>query len=188
MSDKLYDGAVAFQKLEKIRYKFILGRKAKLTELHITFDSTHFHHLAGLHKLTDIWISSISRKFIVRDILSGKITYNKIAASAYISAISRRIDLLTDFEKLIDNNKLVFRYGKLNKYSAIDAEYLLSTPYVGNDIYIFLSHIGNDNYYCRSFFPKESRDYTERLPKYTLLYKEKIDVAAGTSIVQFNRL
>ena len=48
MADKLYDGAAAFKKLENIRYKFILGRKAQLTELYITFDSIHFHHLAGL--------------------------------------------------------------------------------------------------------------------------------------------
>ena len=62
MTDKLYDGAVAFRKLEDIRYKFILGRKAQLTELYITFDLTHFHHLAGLHKLTDITIIKYQNK------------------------------------------------------------------------------------------------------------------------------
>lgn len=188
MTDKLYDGAVAFRKLEDIRYKFILGRKAQLTELYITFDLTHFHHLAGLHKLTDIWIATVSRKFIVQDILDNKITYNKIATSNYISSIDDRINLLADFENIIDNNELVFRYGKLNKCSSIDAKYLLSTPYFGNEVYIFLSCVKGKDYSCRSFFLKGSKDYTERLPKYTLLYKEKIDMTIGTSVVQLNKL
>lgn len=189
MADKLYDGAAAFKKLENIRYKFILGRKAQLTELYITFDSIHFHHLAGLHKLTDIWISTVSRKFIVRDIINGDITYTMLSKSAYISSISKRIDLLVDFENLIDSNNLVFRYSGLNKYSSINAEYLLSTPHAGNDVYIFLDLIENNRYYCRSFFPKEGKkDYTERLPKYTLLYKEKFNLLAGQSIVQLNKL
>ena len=57
---------------------------------------------------------------------------------------------------VFDDNQLVFRYNaKMNPFSLIEADYLLSAPYMENDIYIFLTEPENDErYFCRSFFPK----------------------------------
>ncbi|MFI3237446.1 MAG: PBECR4 domain-containing protein [Lachnospiraceae bacterium] len=54
----------------------------------------------------------------------------------------------------------------------IQADFLLSTPIDGNDIYVFLVKNDNDeNYFCRSFFPKETTDYT--VGKRNMLYSIK---------------
>ena len=43
--DLLYECAAAYQSLLDIRYKIILGRKGRLTELQIYFEPIHFHHI-----------------------------------------------------------------------------------------------------------------------------------------------
>jgi len=51
---------------------------------------------------------------------------------------------------------------------------LLSTPYKTTDIYVFLDKRGEQGeFFCRSFFPKETKDYTIGQTAYTLLFKEK---------------
>lgn len=188
--DKLYECASAYQKLLDVRYKIILGRKGKLTELYIDFEPVYFHHLIGLHKLSDLRISRANRETVFQNILAGKITYNFIEQSKYFHIIRRRFSPFADFEKLLDQNTLIFRYNaRLNQFSVIEADYLLSTPHEGTDIYIFIAKGQNkDGYFCRSFFPKEGKDYTESQPRYTMLYKEKINLATGETVVQYDRL
>ena len=71
----------------------------------------------------------------------------------------------------------------------IEADYLLSTPFENSDIYIFIAeHKDTGKYFCRSFFPKEKKDYTEGQPRYTMLYKEKRNMATGEIAVQYDRL
>lgn len=93
-------------------------------------------------------------------------------------------------EALFDKNDLVFRYNrKLQALSLIEAEYLLSTPHEYTDVYIFLDKKDEaGNFFCRSFFPKEDRDYTKGQAVYTLLKKEKINIDTGTVQIQYDRL
>lgn len=79
---------------------------------------------------------------------------------------------------VFDKNDLVFRYNrKFQALSLIEAEYLLSTPHEYTDVYIFLDKKDEaGNFFCRSFFPKEDRDYTKGQAVYTLLKKEKIKI------------
>ena len=93
-------------------------------------------------------------------------------------------------EQLLDDNRLIFRYNaKLNQFSLIEADYLLSTPLENSDIYIFIAeHKDTGKYFCRSFFPKEKKDYTEGQPRYTMLYKEKKNLTTGETIIQYDRL
>lgn len=90
----------------------------------------------------------------------------------------------------MDKNKLVFRYNnKKNVFSLIDADYLLSTSYNGLDMYVFIAEIQKSGiYFCRSFFPKEDRDYTAGQMAYTLLYKEKINLVTEETTIQYDRL
>ena len=65
----------------------------------------------------------------------------------------------------------------------------MSTAFSGNDIYIFIKEketVGR--FFCRSFFPKEKKDYTIGQPQYTLLFKEKITVSTGEKVIQYDRL
>lgn len=104
--------------------------------------------------------------------------------------IENRFVPLSHIEQIFDDNKLIFRYNeKRQQFSLIEADYLLSTPFSGNDIHIFLEKKEDSGlYFCRSFFPKEQKDYTVGQPRFTLLFKEKITVSTGEKIIQYDRL
>lgn len=123
-----------------IQYRIIVGRKGKATELCIGFSKLDFHHLMGLGKLKDLRIATRNRGIVFDEILSEKTTYETISKSRYLHLIENRFQPLAQIETLFDNNRLVFRYNmKLNRFSLIEADYLLSTPYAENDVYIFLA-------------------------------------------------
>lgn len=189
--DKLKECAIAFSNLLNTEYNIIIGRKNQIKNIHIRFDKTHFYHLCGLHKLIDYSdIKTKSRSTIFDSILSEKLTYKSISKSNYFHNIEKRLISLSNIEILLDNNQLIFLYNSsTNKFSLIQADYLLCNNFEGNDIYIFLSKIDNsENYFCRSFFPKDKKDYTIGQPSYTLLYKEKIDLITGKKEIQLDRL
>ena len=157
--DKLLTCAKAFENLLRIQYRIVIGRKGKTVELIIGFSKLDFHHLMGLGKLKDLRIAKRNRGLVFDEILDGSTTYGSIARSRYFSQIENRFEPLALIEQLLDDNRLVFRYNaKLNQFSLIEADYLLSTPLGSRDIYIFIArHQETGNYFCRSFFPKEKK-------------------------------
>lgn len=144
----------------------------------------------GLGKLKDLRIATRNRGIVFDEILAGKTTYETISQSRYLYLIENRFQPLAHIETLFDDNRLIFRYNMiLNQFSLIEADYLLSTPYAENDVYIFLAKQENtERYFCRSFFPKEQKDYTKGQAVYTMLYKEKICLSTGTVQIQYDRL
>lgn len=188
--DKLQKCAKAFENLLEIQYRIIIGRKGKTVELVIGFSKLDFHHLMGLGKLKDLRIAKQNRGSVFDEIITGITTYETLTKSRYLAQIENRFEPLALVEQLLDDNRLVFRYNtKLNQFSLIEADYLLSTPFENSDIYIFIAeHKDTGKYFCRSFFPKEKKDYTEGQPRYTMLYKEKRNMATGEIAVQYDRL
>lgn len=188
--DRLMYCALAFEKLLNIQYRMIIGRKGKAVELLVGFSKLDFHHLMGLGKLKDLRLATMNRETVFAEILKGKISYEIISKSRYIHLIENRFQPLACIEQLFDDNRLIFRYNpKLNRFSLIEADYLLTCPYAENDIYVFLAKKnGADGYFCRSFFPKEQKDYTKGQATYSLLYKEKICLTDGTIHIQYDRI
>ena len=188
--DYLQICAKAFEKLLDIQYHIILGRKGKLTELNILFEPKEFHHLIGLHKLRDLRLARENREKIFYEILAGKISMEDLKKSRYYSEIQKRLEPFYKIENIFDSNKVIFRYNsKLQTFSLIEAEYLLSTPYENTDIYIFLDRqADSDFFFCRSFFQKELKDYTKGQAVYTLLKKEKITISTGEREIQYDRI
>lgn len=188
--DKLSECARAYEKLLDIQYKIVIGRKGKTEELCIRFSKWDFHHLAGLGKLKDLRIARKNRLLVFDDILEGRTTCETISASRYIGQIENRFAPLMHIEDLLDDNRLIFRYNaKLNQFSLIEADYLLSAPHEGNDIYIFLAEDKDKGlYFCRSFFPREQKDYTKGQAAWTMLYKEKTRLSTGETQIQYDRL
>lgn len=187
--DKLYNCAKSFSDLLEIKYHIILGRKGMKTHLNIIFSKWDFHHLMGLGKLKDIRISRQNRYDAFNDILNKKITYDKILISRYFDQIIDRFYPLTHIENILDQNNIIFKYNeKQNTFSLIQADFLLSTPFNNTEVYIFISKKEDDLYFCRSFFPKSNKDYTQGQTKYTLLYKEKINLKTGEVQIQYDRL
>lgn len=188
--DYLQICAKAFEKLLDVQYHIVLGRKGKLVNLNILFEPKEFHHLIGLHKLHDLRLARGNREKIFYEILAGKISMEDLKKSRYYSEIQKRLEPFYKIENIFDSNKVVFRYNsKLQTFSLIEAEYLLSTPYENTDIYIFLDRqVDSDFFFCRSFFQKELKDYTKGQAVYTLLKKEKITISTGDREMQYDRI
>lgn len=188
--DYLQTCAKNFERLLDVKYHIIIGRKGKLTELNILFAPTEFHHLVGLHKLHDLRLARENREKIFQQILDGKLSMDDLKKSQYFTSIQNRMEPFSQIEIFLDSNKLIFRYNpKLQSFSLIKAEYLLSIPYKSTDIYIFLDLLPDpNNFFCRSFFPKENIDYTKGQAVYALLKKEKITLSTGKIITQYDCL
>lgn len=166
--DKLPKCAKAFEKLLEIQYRIIIGRKGKTVELVIGFSKLDFHHLMELGKLKDLRIAKQHRGSVFDEIVNGNTTYETLTKNRYLTQIENRFEPLALIEQLLDDNRLVFRYNaKLNQFSLIEADYLLSTPFENSDIYIFIAEYkDSEKYFCRSFFPKEKKDYAAGQPHY----------------------
>lgn len=196
--DKLKECALIFKSLLHVEYKIILGRKGTLTEFNINFEETDFHHLVGLQKLKDTPYSKGSGSKIFNDVLNDKITYDMISSSVFferdeekdIIGVKERINSFLHIIELLDSNNIYFKYSKnKNATSKIDAEYILENSYLEEIIYIFLDKRDNsDSRFCRSFFPKNNKDYTFKQTKMALLYKEKRNLLLNESIIQLNKL
>ncbi len=180
--DELQVCARAFEQLFTINYHIIIGRKGRSLELTVRFEASEFHHLTGLHKLHDLRLSRANREKVFSWILAGNISLDDIQKSQYFTGIQKRLEPFKELENLFDKNSLIFRYSqKLQPHSLIEAEYLLSTEHNNTDIYIFLDQKTTPgNFFCRSFFPKENKDYTKGQAIYTLLKKEKINTSTPT--------
>ena len=112
-----------------------------------------------------------------------------VEASQYYPDVAERIHYLCELEDLLDSNELVFKYHKrFNKYSRIEAEFLLESRSQEQSLYLFIDRERDGTYFCRSFFPKDKTDYTKNQPRYTLLYKEKRNLRTGEAIVQYDKL
>lgn len=187
--DRLQACAAAFQRLLPVEYFIVIARKRKAVELRIRFTEHDLHHLLGLGKLKDLRIATMKRQKAFQAMLAGAVDEAFVRQSRYYHLIENRLAPLTALESLLDDNRLVFRYNeKLYPYSLIKADYLLTTPFQQNDVFIFLSqHETMTHYFCRSFFPKEKVDFSKGQPRYTMLYKEKIDRATGEKVVQYDR-
>ena len=186
----LQECAFAFQKLLMFEYHFVIGRKGQSREFNLTFQKADFHHLAGLHKLKDIaQLQQGMRERIFDKILNGNISSELIEKSAYYNQMSGRIFPLIDLEKMLDDNKTIFRYNeKIQKFSLIKADYLLEGQANLIPTYLFLGKRDEDEneQMCRTFFRIENKNYTERQPKYALLKKEKKNLLSGAVEVQYD--
>lgn len=189
--DSLQKCAKAFNQLTRYQYHFVIGRKGQTLKFMVSFEPSDFHHLAGLHKLKDhVRLQTGQRSAIFRDVLDGKYPFEQIKHSAYFSEMEQRLAPLTHLEEFLDSDEIIFRYNeRANRFSAIQADYLLLNDVEEIPVYVFLAQrTGQQTYVCRTLFPKTGKDYTVGQPKYTLLQKEKCNLITGETIVQYDRL
>lgn len=188
--DTLQNCAKAFERLLNIEYRIVIARKKTATELSVRFSEYDFHHLLGLGKLKDLRIATMNRQKAFQSLLLGSLGEAHVTQSRYFHLIANRVEPLTDLEKILDDNRLIFRYNeKLYPYSLIKADFLMTIAYQQNEIFVFLSqHQEKAYYFCRSFFPKEKIDFAKGQPRFTMLYKEKTHLDTGERKVQYDRL
>ena len=70
-NDILLDAALAFEAVLKYKYRIILGKKGKATEINIHFSPDNFFHLAGFQHLKQKYWSCSDKK-VFSKILSMK--------------------------------------------------------------------------------------------------------------------
>ena len=82
--DLLQECAKSFESLLPYQYHIVAGRKGKTLDFTISFDRADFHHLAGLHKLTDnVRFLTGKRAIIMQEILYGRLTIAQARQSAF---------------------------------------------------------------------------------------------------------
>lgn len=158
--DLLQACAVAFERLLPYQYHMIIGRKGRKLEFTISFDRSDFHHLAGLHKLTDnVRFLTGQRAAIMQEILSGKLTLSQARQSAFFQQMESRLKPLVHLEEFLDSNEIIFRYNsKIHTFSLIQADYLLQNNFQENPVYLFLARrMDGTRRYAAHSFPKQRR-------------------------------
>lgn len=172
-TDLLYEAASVFQSLQIYSLFLTIGRKGNSEEIKIIFDNSDFHHLAGLHKLTDInQVYKQNAKIVFKKIMKQEISYSNIENSSFIEQVKTRLTIIKSFKEIFSNPSTIFEFRKLvNPHSKIRWKYLLEFTYSDNiPAYLFLDEYRNapGNYVCVSNFDKEL-DYSFQQIRYTLL-------------------
>jgi len=188
--DELKERAEIFRELLNFQYNITIGKNNKLRNISLIFDEIDFHHLIGLQYLTDKPELKKDRVKIFEDILTDKLTFSKINNSSLFYRIEKRFFSFINFERFLDSNGLVFRFNRSkNPRQKMRADYILENTIDNNSSYICIDKSDKtDDYFCRSFFPKEEIDYTVGHTRFTLLYKEKVNKTTEEKIIQYNRL
>ena len=185
----ILDCVNAFEALLDTRYKLVLGRKGVAVSLCVEFDKKDCYHLVGLQYLKDRPELSRDRGKVFDEIISGKISLEKIESSVFYEHIRERIEYLPYLEELFDNNDTIFKYNqRTNSFSLIQADYLMKNRIHEKNIFIFLSENTEGKFFCRSFFSERVKDYTKNQISWKLLYKEKIKKSTSEIVVLYNKM
>ena len=178
----LYQCLMAFQRLIGIKYHIVLGRAGKSKSFNLTFSEYDCHHLMGIHYLSDRPDRRSSARIFEEMITSAEYRTNIASSDFWSKKLVDRIACTSVQEQLIDDNHTIFHYNSKGAtfQTQIRAEYLMANfniPFSEGelrDVYVFLDkREDSDDRFCRSIFPRTTRDYTIGQPKWTLLYKKK---------------
>lgn len=186
--DWLREAAKGFAKLKNIRYDLTITSAGKTMNISISFDNSHFHHIAGLHKLRDVDQLRLRRKrstaMIFDEIMRGKISINTIKRSSFLTDnIVERIKLAGMLENIMDADNFLFsfdtRYGQA-RFSAIPAKYVITDAERSIALYVFLTENDKSSYITRSLF-RTATDYTAGQHRFTILSKDKVNIKTQKS-------
>ncbi|MCM1008295.1 MAG: PBECR4 domain-containing protein [Ruminococcus flavefaciens] len=119
-NDKLHDCAAAYLQNSEYEYKIELYNSGTISEASFTLNRSHFMHLSGLEKLSDIINQSeISSSELLNKILDSDITYQDISESSFWGdvfndpqkngvayTLDDRIDTLTNFRDVLNSSNV----------------------------------------------------------------------------------
>ena len=126
MPDLLTESALAYEQLVKTQYRFALGKKGKLYSFVLLFPVEGYHHLAGFQYARSI-AQLANKKSALSMVLSHTVTQQDIVNSGCFSSLEGRLEGICNLPRLIEQNRIVFRYrGHEKPGSRIRAEYLLT--------------------------------------------------------------
>ena len=153
----------------------IVARKNEKRIVEILFLPQHFHHLLGLHKLTDIpMVSKRAANTVYREILTGKIKYDDIKRSCYICQMTDRLTHYEDIFNILNVKSLFFR--SLHGYfKGVNAECVICKSFCdGNFAFLFLAKHQNVYFPCSFFLRNENREYTKDGTRWNIISVNEI--------------
>lgn len=117
-NNKLHDCAVSYRQNTTYEYNIKIFNSGEIKNISFSFMPSHFMHLAGLEKLSDIIDPSvINSEQVYRKILRKNITYSDVTESEFWNTplndpqknnvtytLDDRIDTLTNFHDLLNNH------------------------------------------------------------------------------------
>lgn len=183
-----------FRKLLDYQYHFTVSYGKKMFDILLAFDERDFHHLAGLQYLSDIDIPK-SAKQLFSKIDSGKINDNILSNSVnYLKVndsyanVKDRIHGLQYLCEYIESNNIILKYVKnMNRYSSIEADFMIKSIVNHKAAYIFIRKRSKSDTYCIcSFFVNPGVEY-KGIRSYWL-YKSKINLLNNTEKIFIDKL
>lgn len=185
---EIYDCVAALKNLLNVEYEFVIARKGCKIIIKLKFEKLHFIHLMGLQYIRDVRALDNKAAVVFDNLYNHKISESQINSSFNYQKIKDRIHFLCQLEKILDDNKTVFKYNdKQNAFSLIHADFLLENTVESRNVFVFLAQNPDGSYFCRSFFPQEKYDYSTGQAKWTLLSKKKILKQSKEEIVLYSR-
>ena len=184
----------AFRKLLDYQYHFAISYSKKMFDILLVFDERDFHHLAGFQYLSDIDIPKSAKQLFCK-IDSGKINDNTLSDSVnYLKVndsyanVKDRIHGLQYLREYIESNNIIFKYVKnMNRYSSIEADFMIKSIVDHKEAYIFIRKRSKSDTYCIcSFFVNPGVEY-KGVRSYWL-YKSKINIDTNEETILYNRL
>ena len=172
--DTLYKNAIIFHNLTNKKYDIYAGSKNQAINIKVVFEPKHFHHIIGLHKLTDLDIfnASLSKEKMFFKIKDKLITDTDIEKSCFYPDIADRLKYVSLLENIFDTNDFVIRFNKNMAKSSINADYVITYEIESAKLHIFLKKYEDSNEcYIRSFFAcdKTNDTYTHGQKKYKII-------------------
>ena len=163
MTDYLYEAAIFYQNnLANRRFEISISRKNEERSIELLFLPSHFYHLVGLHKLTDIPSLRRSSSNIYLEILSKKLTYSDIEKSVHINEMSDRLIHHQEMLNVLHADSLFFKslYGR---FKGVMSDCVLTKSIEGEGLFSFLFLKRSENVYfpCSFFTRNEQREYTK---------------------------
>lgn len=183
-----------FRKLLDYQYHFTVSYSKKMFDILLVFDERDFRHLAGLQYLSDIDIPK-SAKQLFRKIDSGKIndyilsnSVNYLKVNDSYANVKDRIHGLQYLREYIESNNIILKYVKnMNRYSSIEADFMIKSIVNHKEAYIFIRKRSKSDTYCIcSFFVNPGVEY-KGIRSYWL-YKSKINLLNNTEKIFIDRL
>ena len=184
----------AFRKLLDYQYHFTVSYSKKMYDMLLVFDERDFYHLAGFQYLSDIDIPKSAKQLFGR-IDSGKINDNTLSGSVnYLKVndsyanVKDRIQGLQYLGEYIESNNIIFKYIKnMNRYSLIEADFMLKSIVNHKEAYIFIRKRSKSDTYCIcSFFVNQGVEY-KGIRAYWL-YKSRINLLNNREDILFDKL
>ncbi|MCI8980220.1 MAG: hypothetical protein HFE52_06090 [Clostridia bacterium] len=170
--DLLYECASKYGNYAGCDYTFFLDCGIDFT---VAFNKSHFYHLIGLHKLTDIAQLKKSQynsaNSIYRNIMNGHIKFNDIVKSLHYNEIASRLQFFTDIYNIVNSKVIIdFDYTKVQRTSIL-ANYILFKDYGEMKAHCGFAYDrnGKDRYYPETFFVQDNDYYIKNQDVYSVV-------------------